>query len=89
MVFDFIFLLRDNAHTLLDVSQWYVYPQTHITSDTCIPGRDTQNTEALYPGLQMIQGKHGSYKGQILWVYILKFQPIQNINGRRSDYYNQ
>ena len=28
------------------VSQWYVYPHTHITSDMCIPGRDTQNTGA-------------------------------------------
>ena len=31
---------------------WYVYPRTHITSDMCTPGRDTQNSEALNPGLQ-------------------------------------
>ena len=63
------------------VPPWYVCPRTHITSDMCTPGRDTQNTEALYPGLLRLQGKHGGYEGQILWVYILKFQPIQNING--------
>ena len=33
-----------------------------------------------------LQGKHGSYEGQILWVYILKFQLTQNINGRRSEW---
>ena len=57
---------------------------THITSDMCTPGRDTKNTEALYPGVQRLEGKHGVYEGQILRVFILKFQPIQNINGRRS-----
>ena len=28
------------------VSQWYVYPRTHIPSDMCIPGGDTINTDA-------------------------------------------
>ena len=28
-------------------------PRTHITSDMCFPGRETQNTEAIYPSLQM------------------------------------
>ena len=32
--------------TDLLVSQLYVYPHTHITSDMCIPTGDTQNTEA-------------------------------------------
>ena len=67
------------------VPPWYVYPRTHITSDMCTPGRDTQNTEALYPGLQRLQGKHGGHEGQILLVYTLKFRPIQNINERRSE----
>ena len=25
----------------IPVSQWYVYPRTHIPSDMCIPGGDT------------------------------------------------
>ena len=60
-----------------------VFPRTHITSDMCTPGGDTKNTEALYPGLQRLEGKHGGYEGKVLWVYILKVQPIQN--GRRSE----
>ena len=30
-----------------------MFPRTHITSDMCFPGRETQNTEAMYPSLQM------------------------------------
>jgi len=36
---------------------------TDITSDMCIPGGDTQNTEALHPGLKLLQGKHGGHEG--------------------------
>lgn len=69
--------------TVIGVPPWYVYPRTHVTSDMCTPGRDTQNTEALHPGLLELQRTHG-YEEQFLWFYILKF-PIQNINGRRSQ----
>ena len=41
-----------------------MYPRTHITSDMCTPGRDTQNTEALHPGLLELQRKHGGYEEQ-------------------------
>ena len=46
------------AHISLVIcaSLWYVYPRTHITSDMCIPGRDTQNTVAR-PGM-MCSVKH-------------------------------
>ena len=48
----------------------------------CTPGRDTKNTEALYPVLQRLEGKHGGYDGQILWVYILTFNRSKIKNGR-------
>ena len=40
------FLSDDVISLPVPLSQWYVYPHTHITSDMCIPTGDTQNTEA-------------------------------------------
>ena len=50
----FVFLISKMTApvAVICVPPWYVYPRTHITSDMCTPGRDTQNTEALNPGLQ-------------------------------------
>ena len=39
-------IINSAAVTVICVSPWYVYPHTHITSDMCIPGGDTQNTDA-------------------------------------------
>ena len=41
----------------------------------CIPGGDTQNTEALHPGLKLLQGKHGGHEGhQMIFFVGLSFK---------------
>ena len=65
----------------MGVSQWYVHPR-----DMCIPAHISLVIRVPPVGIhKTLEGKHGGYEGQILWGYVLKFQPIQNINGRRSE----
>ena len=58
----------------------------HISLVICVPlvtpGRDTKNIEALYPGLQSLEVEATRDR-------FLKFQPIQNINGRRLQLNNK
>ena len=46
-------MAMETGVTVICVSPCYVCPRTHITSDMCFPGKETQNTEARYPSLQM------------------------------------
>ena len=63
----------------VQVSQWYVYPRdmcipAHISLVICVPPVGIHKTLKLCTGLPKASRK--------TW---LKFQPIQNINGRRSE----